>query len=101
MTEHICDKHSLKAKLDIVKSPTGINAVWNKDDNTVYYNCNIFRNNPEFEPGYNCLQKNDKIRILNPNNISEEMKDFYKAVRVSRTHHCNCENNCPNFKKVE
>jgi hypothetical protein len=107
MCDYICTNCCLNETLEIVKSPTGINAVWNKDDNTVYYNSKIF-NEEEKDLFFtkrqkqmntnDCENHNTNYRGIPPNKVKEEHKDIYRAVRQSRIECCK---NCPKFQEVK
>ncbi len=110
MCDYICTNCCLNEKLEIVKSQIGINAVWNKDNNTVYYNSKIF-NEEEKELFFpkrpkqmntdNCdtiaPKSSSNYKGILPNKVKEQHKDLYRAVRQSRLECCK---NCPKFQEV-
>jgi hypothetical protein len=105
MCDYVCDNCSLEEKIEIIKSPTGVNAVWNKDDNTIYCNkkClyelekRIIKKNI-FLSEENCLENNYTKSMhfsFNIQEISNEENDFYIAINEARVYE---QTNNPNIK---
>ncbi len=77
-----CSNENLEDFLKIVKSPNGQNCVWNKDDNTVYYNKNSILNISLIG------QQATNINIKH----HETMREIYQTIQFAKTHkECHCE----------
>jgi hypothetical protein len=94
MSKYCCTNCDLDCNLEIIKSPEGINAIWNRDDNTVYCNekC-LLKLDKKLNNKESTLKDvkdtddeyiKNKRKCLLPSEVTDEQKDLYRAVRQSR-----------------
>ncbi len=77
-----CSNENLEDFLKIVKSPDGQNCVWNKDNNTVYYNKKSILNT-------SLINKESSNKNIKHH---ETMKEIYKTIQLAKSHEdCSCD----------